>query len=276
MDIPRFMHSSASLALCVTITTEWCAATLLRCFWVRLSGSTCATCRFLLVFSSSISSLSMASSSVLGSRSFLGTPCITSPYLRFLILTPLNTRFQSILQRLCGSSFDSQWSLYSSFDSLLMPCILGVCSSSLKRSVIALLHFSIMSLACIDFSWSLVVSGAVAAVMVMVNFSRCCFLVLSFFVFAFFPSPFVTTWLQVRGVFVRTALISFRSLLRFATSFRRSWLSCIALGFSLCWCVSPCGLVVSLAVVGSARAMVIAFCREPSSLTLWAMLPPFT
>src|SRR5579859_4710341 len=129
----------------------------------------------------------------------------------------------------------------------MMSCILGVCSSSVKCSAIALLHFSIMSLACIDFSWSLVVSGAVAAVMVMVNFSHCCFLVLSFAVCAFFPSPFVTTWLQVHSVFERSDLISFRSLLKFATSFRRSWLSYIALGFPLCWCISQCGLVVSLA-----------------------------
>src|SRR5579859_3082672 len=137
----------------------------------------------------------------------------------------------------------------------MMSCILGVCSSSVKCSAIALLHFSIMSLACIDFSWFFVVSGAVAAVMVMVNFSHICFLVLSFAVFAFRPSPFVTTWLQVRDVFVRRDLISFRSLLKIATSFRRSWLSCVALCFPLCLCVS----VVSLAVVGSARAMVIAF-----------------
>src|SRR5579859_7247395 len=233
MDIPRFRHSFASSASCVKITIEWCAAILFRCFWVRRSGITCTTCRFLLTFSSSISSLSMISSSVLGSRSFLGTPCITSPYLRFLILTPLNTRFQSILQSNCESSFDSQWSLYSSFESTLMPCTLGVCSSSLKCFGISLWHFSIMSLACVDFSWFLMVSGAIAAVTVMVNFSRCCFLVLLSAVSGFPLSPFVTTWLQVCGVFVRRALISFRSLLKFATSFRRCWLSCVALGFSV-------------------------------------------
>jgi len=58
---------------------------------------------------------SMISFSVLGSRSFLGTPCITSPYLRFLILTPLNTRFQSISLSSCGSSFDSNFTVKSVF-----------------------------------------------------------------------------------------------------------------------------------------------------------------
>jgi len=47
---------------------------------VRLSGITCATPRFLLMFSSSISSLSMISSSTLGSTSFFGTPCIINPF----------------------------------------------------------------------------------------------------------------------------------------------------------------------------------------------------
>src|SRR5579859_3640956 len=138
----------------------------------------------------------------------------------------------------------------------------GDVSFEFENSTIALWHFSIMSLACIDFIWFFVATGAVAAIMVKVNFSRCCFLVLLFAVFGFLLSPSVTTWLQVRGAFVRRALISFRLLLKFATSFRRSWLSCVALGFPLCWCVSPCGSMASLAVVGSAWAMVIAFWRK--------------
>src|SRR5271154_1671884 len=187
MNIPRFRHSFAPSMLCVWITIEWCAVILSKCFWVRLSGFTCITpIRFLLEFSSSISSLTMTSSSLsVRSRSFLGTPCSTSPYLRFLICAPSNTGSQFMVLSSGGSSSVSQWSRYSSFESLLMPCILGM-RPSLIWSSIALWHFWIRSLACIDFIWFFVVSGAIAADILIVSFSRCCFLILSFTVFLFF------------------------------------------------------------------------------------------
>ena len=277
MDMPRFRHSSASSTLFVKMTTEWCAAVLFRCFRVRLSGITCATCSFLLVFSSSISSLSMTSSSVMvGSRSFLGTPCTTSPYLRFLVLTPLNIRLQSILLSSWGSSFDSQWSLYSSFESLLMPWILGTCPS-LELTAIVLWHFYIMSLACIDFNWFLVVSGAVAAVMVIVSFSRYCFFLLSFAVFAlcllvavsggFVRGSVATICANVGVGFDKSLLMSFRSFdicsvfwfLLSSSSFSRFSVMCLAssimlLAFSMSFWLFPEHLVaVSSTIVSPSR-----------------------
>src|SRR5579859_3218702 len=142
MNMPRSRHSSAACTLVVKMTTEWCAAALCRCFWVRLSGVTCSTWRFLVVFSSSSSSLSIIWSSVLGSRSFLGTPWITSPYLHLLTVTLLNIAFQSILSSSWGSLSDSQWSLYVLLFHLLTPWILGMCPS-LNCFATALWHFCI-------------------------------------------------------------------------------------------------------------------------------------
>src|SRR5579859_7825477 len=186
MNIPRLRHSFAPSMLCVEITIEWCAVILSKCFWVCLSGFTPITpTRFLLVFSSSISSLTMTSSSLsVRSRSILGTPCSTSPYLRFLTCAPSNADSQFMVLSSGGSSSVSQWSRYSSFESLLMPCTLGM-RPSLIWSSIALWHFWIRSLAFIDFICFLVVSGAVATDILIVSFSRCCFFFVFFFFFLF-------------------------------------------------------------------------------------------
>src|SRR5271170_1827632 len=187
MDIPPWRHLSASSMLWVKQTIEWCAVILFRFFCVRLSGIICATCKVLslLLFSSSISSLVMAvSSGMVRSTSFLGTPCITSPYLRLLVVTPVNTKFQSISLSSCGSFSDSQCSRYSFSGMLLIPWILGMWPS-LNTSVIAFWHFCISSLACIALSWFLVASGAATALRTIVYLSRFCFLILLIFASGF-------------------------------------------------------------------------------------------
>ena len=117
---------------------------------------------------------------------------------------------------------------------------------SLKCSAIALWHFCIKSLACVVFSWFLVVSDAAAAVIVIVSLLHCCFLVLLLFELDLLRLTGVSWWhfggsdavayaYEGAGL-TKSFLMSFRSFticsvvlfLLFSSSFSRFSVICLA------------------------------------------------
>src|SRR5438552_3199012 len=120
-----------------------------------------------------------------------------------------------------------------------------------------------MSLACIDFNWFLVVSGAVAAVMVIVSFSRCCFFLLTFAVFA----VFALRWLEgVSGGFVGGSVATICANVGFASSFLMSFMSFDISSIVCCFSSSSS--------FSKFCAMVLAFSREALAFAMCVELGP--